>query len=56
MEVRPVGVTKGLATQRMVALMSEMYGMERVSFDFVLCIGKCICFQLSPALRVTITV
>jgi hypothetical protein len=35
-----VGVTKGLATQRMLALMAEVYGAEGVGFDFTLCIGE----------------
>jgi len=35
-----VSVTKGMSTQRMVGLMAEVYGIEGVSFDFVLCIGK----------------
>jgi len=38
-EVRPVSVTKGMSTQRMVGLMAEVYGIEGVAFDFVLCIG-----------------
>lgn len=46
MEVRPVGVTKGLATQRMVGLMAEVYGPERVFFDFVLCIGESLRFHV----------
>lgn len=39
-EVRPVGVTKGLAMQRLIGLMAETYGPENACFDFVLCIGK----------------
>jgi trehalose 6-phosphate synthase/phosphatase len=39
-EVRPVSVTKGMATQRMLGLMAEVYGMEAVHFDFVLCVGE----------------
>jgi len=39
-EVRPVSVTKGMSTQRMVGLMAEVYGIEGVSFDLVLCIGE----------------
>ncbi len=38
--MRPVGVTKGVAMQRMLALMADVYGLERVNFDFVLCVGK----------------
>eukprot|EP00983_Pelagomonas_calceolata_P034843 1091137-Pelagomonas_calceolata.AAC.4 len=38
-EVRPVSVTKGMSTQRMVGLMAEVYGINGVTFDFVLCIG-----------------
>jgi hypothetical protein len=38
-EVRPVGVTKGTATARMVALMADVYGPGRTAFDMVLCIG-----------------
>lgn len=36
-----MSVTKGMSTQRMVALMAEVYGIEGVSFDMVLCIGAC---------------
>lgn len=36
-----MGVTKGLATQRMVQLMADVYGLDRVQFDFVLAIGGC---------------
>lgn len=39
-EVRPVGVTKGLAMQRILAFMADNFGPEYVAFDFVLCLGK----------------
>lgn len=39
MEVRPVGVTKGLGMQRLMGLIAEMEGHEKASFEFVLCIG-----------------
>ncbi len=35
-----MGVTKGTATLRMVQFMQEVYGTDRTSFDFVLCIGE----------------
>lgn len=38
-EVRPVGVTKGLCMQRAIHTMSELMGNHYVDFDFVLCIG-----------------
>ena len=40
MEVRPVGVTKGLGMQRLMGLIAEMEGHEKASFEFVLCIGQ----------------
>ena len=39
-EVRPVGITKGLAMQRIIATIAEMYGADKVHFDMVLCIGE----------------
>lgn len=39
-EVRPVSVTKGMSTQRMVGLMAEVYSPQGVEFDFVLCVGE----------------
>ena len=39
MEVRPVGVTKGLAMQRLMGLIAEMEGHRKAAFEFVLCIG-----------------
>ncbi|EFJ46005.1 hypothetical protein VOLCADRAFT_63119, partial [Volvox carteri f. nagariensis] len=38
-EVRPVGVTKGLAMQRLVGLIAAEGGIEAAAFDMVLCIG-----------------
>ncbi|GIL79684.1 hypothetical protein Vretifemale_8975 [Volvox reticuliferus] len=38
-EVRPVGVTKGLAMQRLVGLIATEGGIEAAAFDMVLCIG-----------------
>ncbi|KAF5827092.1 glycosyltransferase family 20-domain-containing protein [Dunaliella salina] len=38
-EVRPVSVTKGMSTQRMIGLMADVYGIDGVTFDFVLCVG-----------------
>ncbi|KAG2501762.1 hypothetical protein HYH03_000262 [Edaphochlamys debaryana] len=38
-EVRPVGVTKGLAMQRLVAMIAVEGGIEAAAFDMVLCIG-----------------
>lgn len=38
-EVRPVGVTKGVAMQRIVAAMAQQLGPEAVQFDMALCIG-----------------
>jgi hypothetical protein len=39
-QIRPVGVTKGLAMQRILAVMAEECEAEAVQFDFVLCIGE----------------
>lgn len=38
-QVRPVGVTKGLAMQRLVGLIAVEGGLEAAAFDYVLCIG-----------------
>ncbi|GAX74440.1 hypothetical protein CEUSTIGMA_g1889.t1 [Chlamydomonas eustigma] len=38
-EVRPVGVTKGLGMQRLMGLIAEMEGGVNSAYDFVLCIG-----------------
>eukprot|EP00198_Chlamydomonas_reinhardtii_P002762 XP_001692098.1 trehalose-6-phosphate synthase/phosphatase [Chlamydomonas reinhardtii] len=38
-EVRPVGVTKGLAMQRLVGIIATEGGIEAAAFDMVLCIG-----------------
>ncbi len=35
-----MGVTKGLAMQRLMGLMAKTYGAERATFEFVLCIGE----------------
>ena len=35
-----MSVTKGMATQRMIGLMAEVYGVDAVHFDFVLCVGE----------------
>ena len=40
MEVRPVGVTKGLAMQRLMGLIAEMEGRDKASYEFVMCIGE----------------
>lgn len=42
-----MSVTKGMSTQRMVGLMAEIYGVEGVTFDMVLCIGACVLVCLS---------
>lgn len=39
-EVRPVGITKGITMQRILHTMTDLLGQEATSFDFVLCIGK----------------
>ncbi|KAK9862009.1 hypothetical protein WJX84_008603 [Apatococcus fuscideae] len=38
-EVRPVGISKGLAMQRIVAAMADREGPSRVEFDFVMVAG-----------------
>lgn len=38
-EVRPVGVTKGLALQRLIEYMAQQYGTTSTAFDFALCVG-----------------
>ena len=38
-EVRPVGISKGLAMQRIVATMAERCGAVAVAADFVLAAG-----------------
>ena len=38
-EVRPVGISKGLAMQRIVATMAERCGAAAVAADFVLAAG-----------------
>ena len=35
-----MGITKGLAMQRIIATIAEMYGADKVHFDMVLCIGE----------------
>eukprot|EP00803_Ostreobium_quekettii_P004213 evm.model.scf_496.3 EVM.evm.TU.scf_496.3 scf_496:10894-17245(+) len=38
-EVRPVGITKGLTMQHIVGEMERLLGADACDFDFVLCIG-----------------
>lgn len=38
-EVRPVGVTKGLALQRLIEHMAQQYSTASTAFDFALCVG-----------------
>ncbi len=35
-----MGVTKGLAMQRLIALLAAEQGLEAADFDMVLCIGE----------------
>lgn len=39
-EVRPVGITKGLTMQHIIGEMEKILGLDAICFDFVLCIGK----------------
>ncbi|GMH33474.1 hypothetical protein BSKO_01308 [Bryopsis sp. KO-2023] len=38
-EVRPVGITKGLTMQHIIGEMERILGLDAICFDFVMCIG-----------------